>query len=177
MKHRNICLALLTSSLLLASVAQAATVTGQVNSSLVLTSACMVNGASGTTGLNFGSLNFGTVTALFTQVNAQVIGGGGGAVSILCSSGVVPVLRVGAGSHDGQSSGGIRALADGAGNYIAYDLYADSGTSNVLAVDATITFPTSTGVAQTVNIYGKALGKAGLPIGRYTDTVAVELSF
>ena len=177
MKHRNICLALVASSLLLASGAQAATVSGQINSSLVLTSACVVNGASGTTGLNFGSMNFGTATALFTQVSAQVLGGGGGALSILCSGGVVPVLRVGAGSHDGRASGGLRALADGVGNYIAYDFYIDGATTTIMPVNATITLPTSTGVAQTVNLYGKALGKAGLPVGRYTDTVAVELSF
>ena len=34
-----------------------------------------------------------------------------------------------------------------------------------------------TGVAQTVNLYGRAVGKAGLPAGTYTDTVAVELTF
>jgi spore coat protein U-like protein len=177
MKHRNIGLALLASSLLLASVAQAATVTGQINSSLVLNSACTVNGSSGTSGLNVGSLNFGTQGALFTQANAQVIGGGGGAISILCSNGANPEVKVRAGSHDGQSSGGSRALADGAGNFIAYDFYSDSGTSKLLSVDATITLATSTGVAQTVNIYGKAVGKPGLPAGIYTDTVAVELSF
>ena len=41
----------------------------------------------------------------------------------------------------------------------------------------TITLPTSTGVAQTVNLYGKAVGKAGLPAGVYSDTISVELSF
>ncbi|BDM23876.1 spore coat U domain-containing protein [Pseudomonas sp. NPDC089428] len=163
--------------LTMAAHAQAATVTGTISSTLTLTSACQVNGASGTTGLNFGNLNFGSTDALFTTANAQVLGGGGGAMSILCSAGTVPAIRVRAGSHDGQSTGGTRALADGAGNFVPYDFYTDAGRTTLLAIDGTITLPTSTGVAQTVNLYGQARGKAGLPAGTYTDTVAVELSF
>lgn len=163
--------------LALAAQGQAATVTGTINSTLTLTAACQVNGSSASSGLNFGTLNFGTQEALFTTANAQVLGGGSGAMSILCSAGTVPVIRVRAGSHDGQSTGGSRALADGAGNFVPYDFYTDAGHTTVLVIDSTITLPTSTGVAQTVNLYGQARGKAGLPAGVYTDTVAVELSF
>lgn len=163
--------------LALASQAQAATVTGSISSTLTLTAACQVNGTSGTSGLNFGALNFGTQDALFVTANAQVLGGGGGAMSILCSAGTVPVIKVRAGLHDGQSSGGTRALADGSGNFVPYDLYTDAGRTALLAVDDTITLPTSTGTAQTVNLYGKAVGKPGLPAGVYSDTISVELSF
>ena len=163
--------------LALASQAQAATVTGSINSTLTLISACQVNGSSGTSGLNFGALNFGTQDALFVTANAQVLGGGGGAMSILCSAGTVPAIKVRTGLHDGQSSGGTRALADGSGNFVPYDLYTDTGRTTLLAIDGTITLPTSTGVAQTVNLYGKAVGKAGLPAGVYSNTISVELSF
>lgn len=164
--------------LTLASSAHAATtVTGQITSSLTLTSSCQVNGAGGGTGLNFGTLNFGTTDSLFTEQSAQVLGGGGGALSILCSSGTTPTVKVRAGSHDGLSTGGSRALADGSGHFVPYDLYTDSGHSQILAIDGVINLAASTGVAQTVNIYGKAVGKAGLPAGTYSDTVAVELTF
>ncbi|MNO39247.1 Spore Coat Protein U domain protein [compost metagenome] len=161
----------------LAAPAQAETVTGNITSTLTLTAACQVNGGSGASGLNFGALNFGTQDALFVSADAQVLGGGGGAMSILCSAGTVPSIRLRAGTHDGQSSGGTRALADGAGNFVPYDFYADSGHTQPLAIGDTLTLPTSTGVAQTVNLYGQARGKAGLPAGTYTDTVAVELTF
>ncbi|MEN5034004.1 Csu type fimbrial protein [Pseudomonas sp. TWI929] len=163
--------------LALASQAHAVSVTGNISSTLTLTAACQVNGSSATSGLNFGSLNFGTQDALFTTANAQVLGGGSGAMSILCSAGTVPVIRVRGGSHDGQSTGGSRALADGSGNFVPYDFYIDAGHTTLLVIDATITLPTSTGAEQTVNLYGQARGKAGLPAGVYTDTVAVELSF
>ncbi|GLO47228.1 MULTISPECIES: Csu type fimbrial protein [Pseudomonas] len=162
--------------LALASQAQAAT-TGTIDSTLTLTAACQVNGSSGTSGVSFGALDFGTKDALFTTADAQVIGGGGGAMSILCSAGTVPVIRVRGGLHDGQSAGGNRALADGAGNFVPYDFYTDAGHTQLLAIDGTITLPTSSGAAQTVNLYGQARGKAGLPAGAYTDTVSVELSF
>ncbi|MFK0267920.1 Csu type fimbrial protein [Pseudomonas asiatica] len=162
--------------LMLASQAQAAT-TGTIESTLTLTAACQVNGSSASSGADFGTLDFGTHNALFTTANAQVIGGGGGAISILCSAGTVPVIRVGAGSHDGQSTGGSRALADGAGNFVPYDFYTDAGRTQVLDINSTITLPISSGTAQTVNLYGQARGKAGLPAGSYIDTVSVELSF
>jgi len=162
---------------LASSAGAATTVTGQITSSLILISSCQVNGAGGASGLNFGALNFGTANSLFTTADAQVLGGGGGALSILCSSGTSPTVKVRAGSHDGQSTGGTRALADGSGNFVPYDFYTDSGHSQILAIDGVINLAASTGVAQTVNIYGRAVGKAGLPAGTYSDTVAVELTF
>ncbi|MFJ4376419.1 spore coat U domain-containing protein [Pseudomonas japonica] len=164
-------------ALVCAAQAQAASVTGNINASLVLISSCQVNGSTATTGVNFGALNFGTQTALFTQAGAQVLAGGGGAMSILCSNGAIPVIKVGVGAHDGLSSGGTRALADGSGNFVPYDFYTDAGFATLLPINGTITLPTSSGAAQTVNLYGKAVGKAGLPPGTYSDTVAVELSF
>ncbi|RON08028.1 spore coat protein [Pseudomonas brassicacearum] len=164
---------------LVTSAQAVTTVTGQISANLTLTTACQVNGAGtgGGTGINFGTLSFGSTTSLFTTASGQVLAGGGGALSILCSSGTSPTVKVRAGTNDGQSSGGTRALADGSGNFVPYDLYTDSGHTTLLAIDGVISVGTSTGVAQTVNIYGKAVGKAGLPAGAYTDTVAVELAF
>ncbi|MBK5478040.1 spore coat U domain-containing protein [Pseudomonas sp. 13B_2.1_Bac1] len=164
--------------LALAAGAQAATtVTGQISSSLILTSSCLVNGGAGTTNLNFGSLNFGTTTSLFTQTGTQLVAAGGGAVSIQCSSGTTPTVTIQGGLHDGQSTGGTRALYDGVANFVPYDLYTDSGFNNLLAANGVINLAASTGAAQTINLWGKAVGKAGLPAGTYTDTIAVQLSF
>lgn len=163
--------------LLLAAQVQAATVTGQINASLTLISSCQVNGSTATTGVNFGALSFGTQNALFTEAGAQVLGAGNAAMSILCSNGAIPVIKVGIGAHDAASTGGTRALFDGVANYVPYDFYTDAAYTTLLPINGTITLPTSTGVAQTVNLYGRAVGKAGLPPGVYTDLVAVELSF
>lgn len=159
--------------LAMAAKAQAlTTVTGQITSSLILTSSCQVNGGNATSGLSFGTLDFGTTDSLFTTTNGQVA-----PLSILCSSGTSPVVKVRAGSHDGGSLGGTRALSDGEGNFVPYDFYTDAGHASKLLIDGTVALSVSTGVAQTVNLYGKATGKAQLPAGTYTDTVSVELSF
>lgn len=167
----------LLSPALVSSAQAATTVTGQISSTLILTSSCLVNGTAGTTGLNFGTVNFGTTTSLFTEADGQVLGGGGGALSVQCSSGTSPTITVGAGSHDAQSTGGTRALYDGVANYVPYDFYTDAAHSQILAINGVINLTASTGQTQTVNIYGKAVGKAGLPAGTYTDTVAVQLTF
>lgn len=163
--------------LLATSAVAATTVTGQIQSSLVLTSSCLVNGASGASNLNFGTMNFGTATSLFTQVGIQLQASGGGAIAIQCSAGVTPTVTIKGGLHDGQSAGGTRALADGAGNFVPYDLYTDAGLNNLLSNTGVINMATSTGVAQTFNLWGKVVGKAGLPAGTYTDTISVTLSF
>ena len=160
------------------SGAQAATtVTGQISASLILINSCLVNGVGGTTGLNFGALNFGTANTLYTEADGQVLGGGGAPLSIHCSAGTSPVLPITSGANDGKSTGGTRALADGAGHFAPYDIYTDAAHTQILANNGTINLAASTGVAQTVSIYGKSPGKVGLPAGTYTDTIAVTLTF
>lgn len=90
---------------LASSLNAATTVTGQISSSLTLIASCQVNGSGAATGLNFGSLNFGTTNSLFTNADAQLLGGTGtgGALSILCSAGTAPTIKVRAGAHDGAS--------------------------------------------------------------------------
>ena len=96
---------------LASSLNAATTVTGQISSSLTLIASCQVNGSGAATGLNFGSLNFGTTNSLFTNADAQLLGGTGtgGALSILCSAGTAPTIKVRAGAHDGpRAHAGVR---------------------------------------------------------------------
>lgn len=163
--------------LMLAGQAQAVTtVTGTVNASLVLTTSCLINGVVGANGAVFGALDFGTATSLFDTASAQVLSGTG-AMTVLCTAGTTPSVTLGAGAHDGMAAAqGTRALASGS-NSVGYDLYSDVGHGTPVAIGGNVTLSQSTGVVQTVNIYGKATGKVGLPAGTYTDTIAVVLTF
>ncbi len=158
-----------------ANVAWGGTTTGQVNSTMTLTAACQVNGSTSSSGVNFGTLNFGSQTTLFNTATAQV-NGGSGAIAVQCSPGAGAVLTFQAGQHDAQVSGGSRAMANGSGKFIPYDIYSDAGYSSVLASGATVNI-TEDGTTQTVNIYGRAVGVAGLTPGTYTDVIAVQLNF
>ena len=162
--------------LMLAGQVQAVTtVGGTVNASLVLTSSCLINGVTGAEGAVFGALDFGTETTMFGTVNGQVLSGTG-AMKVLCSAGTTPAITLGAGNHDGLAPAqGTRALASGS-NYVGYDLYSDVGRTTPIAIGGNVTLPQSTGVEQTVNIYGKATGKVGLPAGTSPDTITVVLT-
>lgn len=178
MHHLKNSLGLVLCGLLLSSAGHAApTVSGQIHSSLTLVPACEVNGSAASSNLNFGSLNFGTASTLMQQSITQLFNPGGGAMSIRCAAGFFPALKIRAGRNDGQASAGGRALHDGAGHYVAYDLYVDTSFDNVVPIDGAFYLGSSNGTAQTVNLYGRVMGVAGLPPGTYMDSIAVELSF
>lgn len=159
----------------LQSTVQAQTVTGTIDATITLTSACEVNGGTGTTGVDFGTLDFGSHTTLFDEATAAVQNGGGTAIAIQCSPGAGATLTVTGGAHDGQVPGSGRAMSDGA-QFVPYDIYTDAAFQNVLANNQAIGV-TADGTVQLVPIYGRALGNAGLSAGTYGDTVAVTLTF
>ncbi len=163
---------------LLATGPAGADITGSLDVAIELESGCVINGvnaADGSGGADFGTLDFGLQTTLFTTAEAQVSGGGAG-IAIQCTAGASPVLVFQAGLHDGQGAGpGGRAMlhAGIAGQYVTYDLLrADNvtvlgdGDSIALADD---------GSAQTVTVNGRAYGAADLAAGVYSDVVIILL--
>lgn len=160
--------------LLFSASASAQTVTGTVESTITLTRACQINGATDTTNVAFGVLDFGAHTTLFTDASAQVQGNGG-AITIQCSPGASATLTFAAGLHDAAVAGSGRAMGNGS-LMVPYDLYSDAALSTVIPVGGTQEI-TADGTVQTVNVYGRALGAPGLTAATYTDTIAVTLAF
>jgi len=162
------------------AVPAAADITGSIDATITLSAGCIINGQNlddGSAVADFGTLDFGTQNTLFSQADGEVLGGGGAALSVQCSPGVAPVLVLGAGQNDGLGAGaGLHAMAHttSAGQYVTYNLYSDAGRSSVIAVNDTIPL-LATGAAQTVNIYGRAFGEAGLESGTYDDVITVTL--
>ena len=155
--------------------ALAQSVTGSVGATITLTSACEVNGSAAASGVDFGTLDFGTHSTLFTSATSEIDGNGSGAISVQCSPGSDATLTFNAGLNDGEATGGKRALSNGT-LYIPYDIYADAGHANLLDNGDGVNI-TADGSAQTVNVYGRALGASGLTPGAYTDTISVTLAF
>ncbi|MCW2389222.1 spore coat protein U-like protein [Sphingobium sp. B11D3B] len=156
-----------------------ANINGTIDANITLEAGCVINGQShddGSSAADFGSLNFGSHNTLFTQADGQVMNGGS-AFEIQCSSGIAPVLTFNAGQNDGEGAGaGLRAMANQAqaGQYVTYNLYSDAGRSTVIPIGDSITLA-STGALQTVNVYGRAFGEAGLLPGAYSDVITVTL--
>ncbi|MDZ3831312.1 MAG: spore coat U domain-containing protein [Sphingopyxis sp.] len=156
-----------------------ATITGTVDATITLQAGCIINGVNltdGATGADFGTLDFGTHNTLFTQADGQILNGGLG-FTIQCSNGIAPVLSFNAGQNDGSGAGlGARAMAHqtDVGRFVTYNLYSDAGRTAVIPINGTVTLAAS-GLLQTVNVYGRAFGEAGLTPGAYSDIITVVL--
>jgi spore coat protein U-like protein len=164
--------------LLAASPAQA-DITGTVDATITLEAGCIINGQThddGASGADFGTLDFGTHNTLFGQADGQVLNGSG-AITIQCSPGITPILSFEAGENDGDGAGaGLHAMAhmSASGQFVTYNLYSDAGRSVLIPVGGDVVL-SSSGAAQTVNVYGRAFGEAGLLPGSYSDTITVLL--
>ncbi|MDK2760924.1 MAG: spore coat U domain-containing protein [Sphingopyxis sp.] len=164
-------------ALLFSAAPAYADITGTIDATITLQAGCIINGQNynnGSTGVDFGTLDFGTQNTLFTQADAQVLSGATG-FTIQCSNGVTPVLSFEAGQNDGAGAGaGLHAMAHEAANgqFVTYNLYSNVGRTAIIPIGGDITLA-GDGSAQTVNVYGRAFGEAGLTPGVYTDVVTV----
>lgn len=155
----------------------AQTVSGTVDVSMELEAACEVNGSASASGVDFGSLAFGSHTSLFEQADAMVLNNGT-AIEVLCSPGVEPSVRITGGANDAQGGSANHAMSY-LDNYIPYTLYTDVGRSSALNVNVAHSLVgTADGTTpQTLELYGRAFGQPGLASGTYTDTLNIELAF
>jgi spore coat protein U-like protein len=163
---------------------------GQLNTKMVLQAGCIVSGApgAGSTGVNFGTLDFGTQPATFTGILAATASGGAGgagATQILCSPDVTSLsITVSGGNNAGQGGSvgiGSRAMKLGTSSYLPYEVYSDAGMTSAYPTSASavgVTLP-GTGVALPLPIYGRInkTSAAALTSGTYTDVLQVTLAW
>lgn len=160
-------------------VVLAQVVTGTVDATITLQASCEVNGAPGATGVDFGSLDFGTHSTLFDEADAEISDTAAG-ISVQCTPGTQYTLAFDGGLHSASANAalGLRAMELAAGGtFVTYNLYAASGRTVPMSINGTMGPLTADGSAQTVNVYGRALGESGLVPGTYNDTIGVTLSF
>ena len=160
-------------------LALAQVVTGSVDATITLQASCEVNGAPGATGVDFGALDFGTHSTLFDQADAEISDTAAG-ISVQCTPGTQYTLTFDGGLHAASANAalGLRAMEHTAGGtFVTYNLYAASGRTVPMSINGTLGPLTADGSAQTVNVYGRALGESGLVAGTYDDTIGVTLSF
>ncbi|MES2608796.1 MAG: spore coat U domain-containing protein [Pseudomonadota bacterium] len=175
---------------MLAWPTMAGTLTGTLQSQIQLTAGCVIAGSSGNaTGVNFGTLDFGTRPSTFTGiVNATAAGGEGvsGPTQIVCSPDVLGIaIQVGPGSYAGQGGAigaGNRAMRNGnTAAYIPYDVFRDPSHSQAYPTGAPVTGITvpANGVAFALPIYGQInkSDPSALPAGMYTDTLQITLTY
>jgi spore coat protein U-like protein len=150
---------------------------GTIAVSLNVTAACVVNGGTAlATNLGqVGSIAFADQPGIFGNTDASMVATtGGNGISVLCSPGLSPTFSIGAGLNDAT---GLHYLAS-AGNKVAYHLYSDSGRTNEIGINQSVSLPTTTTTAYNLPIYGRVSSNgAVLAAGAYTDTVQVTLAW
>ena len=171
------------------SVALAATTTGTINATLTLTTGCLVNGQSATTGVNFGTLDFGSRAATFDTLNATLVGASGNGIYVRCTTGQTYNVQVTSSNTApdtvyGTVSASPRYLLLGSDNTqgIAYTLYSDAALSTAIADNTDIAPSGTTDATLGTNyaIYGQVVGgdfNPVIPAGTYTDTINVAVNY
>ncbi|WP_110685160.1 Csu type fimbrial protein [Salinicola aestuarinus] len=153
-------------------------VTGTIGVTLELTAACRINGVDGVSGLDFGTLDFGTETTLFEETDSEVLNGSS-AISVICSPETSPSVAISGGSFDANSDAENRHALSNGTSFVPYSLYTDAERSQQVGAGQSLPLSgTADGVnAQTLNLYGRAVGRDGLTPGSYNDTLNVVLTF
>ncbi|WP_275554243.1 spore coat protein U domain-containing protein [Mixta sp. Marseille-Q2659] len=167
----------------------AATTTGTINATLTLTTGCLVNGQPGTSGVNFGTLDFGSSAATFDTLNATLVGAAGTGIYVRCTTGQTYNVQVTSSNAApatvyGEVTGQPRYLLLGADNTqgISYTLYSDAGFSNAIANNTSIpaTGTANPTLGDNYQIFGRITGggfNATIPAGTYTDTISVAVNY
>jgi len=142
-----------------AAAAQAATATNTFQARITIIAQCEITSPT--------DLDFGSQGLLNSNVDATAT------FNVRCNENLSYNIAL----DDGQNaSGGSSRMTDGNGHYVTYELYQDSNHSTLW--DATNTVAsTGTGVDQTFTIYGRVPPQSTPPVGNYSDTVTITVTY
>ncbi|MDQ0703174.1 spore coat protein U-like protein [Pseudomonas sp. W3I7] len=135
--------------------------------SATITPGCLVVGG----GSNYGSLAFGTYSALATSTASVVLAGG---VTLQCTPGVALSMSVDGGLHN--NSGRRMQLNSGTAQ-VAYQLFRDAAFSQSLGISQSVSVAYSNANNISLPIYGRVQLPGNQPGGTYSDTLQVQLSW
>ncbi|WP_449644757.1 Csu type fimbrial protein [Pseudomonas sp.] len=135
--------------------------------SATITPGCLVVGG----GSNYGSLTFGTYSALSTSSVSVPLNG---SVTLQCTPGVTLNMSVDGGLYN--SSGRHLQLNSGSAQ-VAYQLFQDAALSQSLGISQSVSVAYSNANNITLPIYGQVQLPGNQPGGTYSDVLQVQLSW
>nr|WP_187433356.1 spore coat U domain-containing protein [Serratia marcescens] len=149
-----------------------------VNASII--KGCVL-GSGITNVTSFGTLSFGQVSSLSSNINI-VSSAGAGSILIRCNPGLSVSLALNVGNNvTGSIAGGRKLLNSATSETLLYQLYQDANYS-ILWGDGgnggTVQTVSSTGSTQEIKIYATLMASSTLPTsGTYNDTVLVTVTY
>jgi len=169
---------LLLLSVLACPNAQAATANSSFTVNANIVSGCAFGNSLATPITNLGTINFGSMSSITNNVDVTSASGTGSIV-VTCTTGANVTIAIDYGVNGGTSTGRFMANTSNAAQKLRYQLYQDSGRSQVWGTGTlarTINnFPATT---QTYPVYARLFAVTPLPsAGTYSDTVTVTLTY
>jgi spore coat protein U-like protein len=164
-KHRCAALLLLCAGSVPLPLAAVTSQSFQV--SATVTAGCLVVGGVS----NYGSLNFGSQSALATDTVQVALSAG---VQLQCTPGVTMNMSVDGGQYN--SSGRHMQLTTGS-NRVAYQLFRDAAFSQSLGIGQSVAVAYTDANNISLPIYGRLQLPGNQPGGTYSDVLQVQLSW
>lgn len=154
-----------------------------LKSEITLEPACLINQKNALQGEHIpqlGLLDFGEQGSAFTQASAILSNEFNNAISILCPEGSHVKVVFNAGLNATQvppqfAAEYQRAMANGAGEYIAYQIYENNKAGKVLTPEASLDF--LGGDEYVFRIYAEAVNLQSLSKGEYSDQITISVNF
>ena len=174
---------------LLSSAAQAVTSSGTIGATLTLTNGCLINGSPAQSGINFGTLNFGTYPGTFSTITTQLTGASGGnTFTVQCTTGASFTVQVTGSTNAAPTTvigtpgtpGRYLVNTGDATQGVAYSIFSDSAFNNQITNNTTIPAASTTGGISSYTIYGRIQGggnSVSVVPGTYTDTINVSVTY
>lgn len=168
---RRILYMLLAALPCLASAAGAGSVSATMNVTATVIATCTVTA---------GNLNFGNYDAIGANSTAPLVGTA--AVNATCTQGATATVDIDAGLNpSGTGNAQARRMKGTGTNYLAYGIYSDSAHSKPWGTktSGTTVAVTGAGGATPVSLtaYGSVPNAQNVPVGSYTDSVAVTINY
>ncbi|SPJ32927.1 Csu type fimbrial protein [Kushneria phyllosphaerae] len=168
--------------LLFTTLSARAEVSGQIDATLTVEPGCLIDNGNvpdGGSGYDFGTLDFGTVSTIWTNPLQATLSASGdaGQLSVTCSPGVDTfTVAIDGGTN---SDAATRNLASD-GTTVAYEIFRDSGQSIPYEINQPESFDVATGGESIeVPVYGLVAPNPDTPVaaGTYTDTLTLTFNF
>ncbi|MFC0338169.1 Spore coat protein U (SCPU) domain-containing protein [Kushneria avicenniae] len=159
-----------------------AEVSGQVDATLNVEPGCLIDNGNvpdGGSGYDFGTLDFGTVSTIWTNPLQATLSSpnGGGQLSVTCSPGVDTFTLT---INGGTNGDGTSRNLSSEGNTVPYQVFRDSGESIPYEINQPESFDVaSAGDAIEVPVYGLVAPNPETPVaaGTYIDTLTLTFNF
>lgn len=96
---------------------------------------------------------------------------------IACTKGANVIITLNNGVNSSNAVGATRAMTDGSGHYLSYELYSNPARNQIWSLTNPISFIPISSATLTETVYGRIPSGQNQAAGSYIDTVTISATF